>query len=173
MLTRVQKAQQIEWIKEQVATGKPVVYFGYRGIKITQLDELRNRIYEMSGLMKVIKTRLLKIALAGSNIQDVNALPVEMWDKPVAFIVGGNDSVQLAKVIAQFAKDHEIAEVFGGYVDNASVDRSVIQQLATLPGREELLTKVVGSLAAPIRGLVWSLQWNQYALISVLRQKLN
>lgn len=172
MLSRDQKAQQIEWIKAQIATGKPVVYFGYRGIKITELDDLRHRIYELGGLVKVVKTRLLKKALAGSKIQDINALPSDMWDKPVALIMGTDDSAVLAKTIAQFAKDHEIVELFGGYVDDATVDQSVIKQLATQLGREELLAKIVCSLAAPLRELVWSLRWNQQALISVLRQRV-
>lgn len=170
MLNRDQKAQQINWIKEQVATGKPVVYLGYRGIKIDELDDLRNRVCELGGLVKVVKTRLLKKALEGLNVQDINTLPVDMWGKPIALIVGSEDPVQLAKIIAQFAKDHEIAELFGGYIDQATADQSVIKQLATLPDREELLVRVVGSLAAPLRGLVWSLRWNQYALVSVLWQ---
>jgi large subunit ribosomal protein L10 len=168
MLSRDQKAQQIGWIKEQIGPGKPTVYLGYRGIEIDALDDLRNRIYELGGTVKVVKTRLLKIALKSHY-----NLPADMWVKPVALIIGNEDPVQLAKTIVEFAKDHEIVELFGGLIDSAIVDQSVIKQLATLPGREELLAKVVGSLAAPLRGLIWSLQWNQHALISVLRQKLN
>lgn len=170
MLSREQKAQQIEWLKEQVATGQPIVYLGYLGVKITELDELRGKIYELGGLVKVVKTRLLKKVLAGSKIQDINALPSDMWDKPIALIIGRGDLVVLAKTIARFAQDHEVVELFGGYIDSATVDQSIIKQLATLPGREELLAKIVGSLTAPIRGLVWGLRWNQYALVSALKQ---
>lgn len=176
MLSRQQKTQQIEWIKEQVATGKPVVYLGYRGVKIVELDELRNRIGELGGLIKVVKTRLLKKALLnhvkeqGGLELTLQPLPTDMWDKPIALIIGNEDSIALAKTITQFVKDHAIGEVFGGRIDSATVDRLVIKQLASLPGREELLVKVVGSLMAPIRGLVWALSWNQFALISVIKQ---
>lgn len=170
MLNRQQKAQQIDWVKEQVATGQPIVYLGYRGAKIVELDELRSKIYELGGLIKVVKTRLLKKAMEGSKIQDINALPADMWDKPVALIMGTEDPIALSKIIAQFTADHKIVELFGGYIDSTVVDQTVIKQLATLPGREELLAKVVGSLMAPLRGLVWGLRWNQFALISVIEQ---
>lgn len=170
MLSRDQKAQQIDWIKEQLATDQPVIYLGYRGTKIAELDELRDKIYELGGLVKVVKTRLLKKALAGSKIQDINALPADMWDKPVALVIGSEDPIALSKIIAQFTADHEIVELFGGYIDSAMVNQTIVKRLATLPSREELLAKVVGSLVTPLRELVWSLRWNQYALTSVLKQ---
>ncbi len=109
------------------------------------------------------KRNLLYIALKDKGIE----LTPEEIDGAVA-VAYGQDEVTPAKIISEFKKDHDQVEFYGGILENAYIDQAQVAQMATLPTKQELLAKVVGSLNAPVSGFVNVLAGNMRGLVNVL-----
>ena len=168
MLTREQKTQQINDLTGKLQKSKAVILSTYRGMKLDEQTQLRRTLKKEGISIQVVKNTLLKRVIE----TDGKELSAEILNKPLMAIFCSHDEISLAKLVAAFSKDHEKLKIVGGIYENQVVGEDVIKQLALLPSKEELLTKVVGSIAAPLSRLVGALRWNGYAIISVLNQRL-
>ena len=99
--------------------------------------------------MVVAKKTLFRLASKNNNLPE---LPDEVMDGPVSASFSYDDVIAPARVLYQFSKENENLELLGGIVDGRLVLKTDAKQLATLPSREELLAKLVGSMKAPISG---------------------
>lgn len=165
-ITREMKAERLAEVRDLLAKQQVIVFTNYQGLKAKEVDVVRLAVEPTDAKLLVTKNTLLRIALkeAGHNIEST------AFDQPLACIFGLADQVVTAKAIVKVAKEMEALEILGGIVDGQLVDEAAIQTLATLPGREELLAKLVGSVAAPLSGLVSVLSGNMRGLVSVLHQ---
>jgi large subunit ribosomal protein L10 len=165
-ITREMKAQRLAELNDLVARQQVVVFFNYHGLKAKEVDQVRLTVEPSGAQMVVTKNTLLRIALENAN------LPKEAtaFDQPLACVFGLTDQVATAKAAVKAAKDLEAVEILGGIVDGQVVSESVIRDLALLPGRDELLAKLVGSIASPLSGFVSVLSGNLRGLVSVLHQ---
>ena len=164
--TREYKEKLVETLTEHLKQSKSAVLVGYKGLKVIETEELRNKLREKKIHFHITKNTLFKIALSNTGIE----VAEELLDKPLAIAFATEDEVTPAKEIALFAKEHEAIEILGGILENEYIDENAIKQLASLPSREELYAKVVGSLAAPLSGMVNVLAGNIRGLVNVLGQ---
>lgn len=162
--TREQKAQELALLKEQIS-GKAVVFAGYSTLTVKALDELRGKLRESGATFKVTKNTLLKKAVEESGL---NNIPAEVFKVQLGIAASNQDEVDPNRIIVEFAKTNEALKILGGIVDGKFVDESGVRQLASLPSRDELNAKVVGSINAPLSGLVNVLAGNLRGLINVL-----
>ena len=162
--TRQQKEEMLESISEKIASQKAVIV-DYKGLSVSEMESLRNSLEEKGVSFSVIKNTLAKIALEKQNIVIDN----DILRKPLA-LAFSNDEVAGAKGVADFARDHEALEILGGIIENQFVSENTIKTLSMLPSREELYAKVVGSISAPLSGMVNVLAGNIRGLVSVLKQ---
>jgi large subunit ribosomal protein L10 len=162
--TRQQKEQMLEIISEKIASKKAVIV-DYKGLSVFEMESLRNTLEERGVSFSVIKNTLAKIALEKQGV----AVDAEVLKKPLA-LAFADDEVAGAKGVAEFARDHEKLEILGGIIENQFVPESTIKALSILPSREELYVKVVGSISAPLSGMVNVLAGNIRGLVSVLKQ---
>ncbi len=160
--SRSQKESSLKQLTEQL-DNKGVVFFNYGSLNMQQFQDLRGRMRAESGKLTVAKRNLLLLALKNKNIE-VDATTVT---GPVAVAVG-TDEVAPARIVAKFKKDNEQVELYGGLLENAFIDKAQVEQMATLPSRQELLAKVVGSMNAPLSGMVNVLAGNLRGLVNVL-----
>lgn len=162
--SREQKEAMLSMLDSNFKTKKAVIV-DYQGLSVFEMEELRNKL-EGNGIMfGVIKNTLAKIALKNSNIE----APDEILTKPLA-VAFSDDEVTPAKEIKNYSKEHEKLEILGGIIEKEFVPVATINSLALLPSREELYAKLVGSIAAPISGLVNVMAGNLRGLVSVLNQ---
>ena len=148
MLTRAQKEDQVAELKEKLGRATSLYVADYRGIDVEAANALRRRVRsEGDGQFeyRVCKNSVLRRAAEGSDFAQVS----DAFQGPTALAISFGDPVGLAKILDQFAEDHEAFEIKGGVVDGAAVDRGEIATLATLPGLDELRGKIVGLLQAP------------------------
>lgn len=165
-ITREMKAQRLAELKDLLAKQQVVVFTNYQGLKAKEVDQVRRGVEEGGSHYLVTKNTLLRIALKEAGLE----LESAAFDQPLACVFGLTDQVATAKSVVKVAKDLEALEILGGIVDGQLVDEAAIRTLATLPGREELLAKLVGTIAAPMSGLVSVLSGNMRGLVSVLHQ---
>lgn len=166
-LTRDEKNQLVESVAADLEKCRAVIFTEYHGITMKDTQNMRKKLRGGNVTFKVIKTTLLNLAMKKAKL----SVPSEVLNKPLAIAIGMDDEVVSAKLINDSAKEIEALKVVGGIIDGQYVDGDVIKRLALLPGRDELLGRVVGTLAAPMNGLMSVLQGNIRALMVILQQR--
>lgn len=165
-LNKEQKKEIVNNLKDRLTNIKAMIFTDYQGLKVNEIQELRRALRAKKIDYKVLKTTLIKKALAGSGIE----IEESIYSKPVAIAISETDEVEPSKVIYDFNKKNEKLEILGAIVNNEFYNTSQIKALALMPSREELYAKVVGSISAPLSGLVNVLQGNLRGLVSVIKQ---
>lgn len=169
LLTRAKKEQLVAQMSEKFSKTKAILVVNYQGLKVKEIDALKDKLAEENIGFQVIKNSLFKIALKKANIE----IDEKLLDNPVAIVWGDLDEVMPAKLTVEFGKTAEKLEILGGIVNDKFIDINTVNQLAALPGREELYAKLVGSLNAPMYRLVNALQGNLRSLVYILDQYKN
>lgn len=162
--TKQQKHETVQSLTEGIRGAKAVVFANFQGLKVSESEELRRKCRAEKVSFLASKKTLLKKALAGLGF-DVDA---ESFSGGVAVVMGTEDEVAPAKLIHDFAKTHEVAKTFGGIFEGKFIDAAKVKALASLPSKQELLAKLVGSINAPVSGFVNVLAGNLRGLVSVL-----
>lgn len=135
----------------------------YRGLTVTELGELRRQLHQSDISLQVVKNTLARRAAEGTGFK----VAEELFKGPVA-IAYGTDPVAMAKAISDFAKKHPHLAVQGGVLDGKLIDANGIKALASLPSREVLLSKMLGSMQSPISGFVRTLNEIPSSFVRVL-----
>lgn len=165
-LTKAQKQKILEDLKEKIARQKAMILVGISGLKVKDISDLRKKIKAVDGNLKVAKKTLIEKAFKESNlIFDKNK-----YKEEVALVFGFKDEISPAKTVYQFGLRNEKLKILAGFFEGKFKEGREIIALAQLPGREELLVRLVGSISAPITGFVNVLQGNIKGLIYVLKQ---
>ena len=153
MLTRTQKEEQVAELNEKFSRAKSVYVADYRGLDVAAADNLRQRIRKEGAgdfEYRVAKNAVLRRAVADL---DVAAL-ANHFEGPSAVAISFSDPVGLAKILSDFAKDHEVFELKGGLVDGEIIDTAQIAELAKLPSMDALRGMIIGLLQASATKLV-------------------
>ena len=166
LLTKEKKKELVKDLENRLENSKSVVLANYRGLKVSQIQALRDKMFASKIDLKVVKNKLFGIALKEKNI----SIEEGILDKPLLVAFDSRDEVAPCKMINEFTKENKALEILGGVINNKFAGITEIKVLANLPSREEMYAKVVGSCAAPIRGFVSVLAGNLRGLVSVLNQ---
>lgn len=162
------KIERVAKIKESIEQSKAIFIAEYRGLSVQQMTEIRAKVREAGGEMKVAKNRLALIALKEAGYE----VPDELSVGPNVYTFAYDDAVAVAKAIKEFAKvkANKALQVKGGFLGLKTLSGADVEALADLPSREELLAQTVGTIAAPIRGLVTVLSGTTRGLVTCLSQ---
>ena len=140
-------------IAEKLQKSASCVVVDYKGLKVEELTELRNKFREAGIDYKVYKNTLVRRAAAEvgnmAQFDDVNLVGTN------AIAFGYEDPVAPAKIVNDFAKTHPKIELKMGFVEGEFYDAENIKKLAEIPSREELIAKLLGSLKAPVSNFVY------------------
>ncbi len=140
------KQPVVDEIKSALDGAKGAVLVDYRGLTVEQDTQLRKQLREAGVVYKVYKNTLVKRAIQGSEFESLS----EYLEGPSAIAVSKDDATAPARILANFAKTAEALELKCGVVEGTFYDAKGIQVIATIPSREELLSKFLGSLQSPI-----------------------
>ena len=136
----------VEEIKESLNDAKTVVLVDYRGLTVEQDTKLRKTLREAGVIYKVYKNTMVKLAIDGTDFDSIK----EDLEGPTAVAVSKTDATAAARVLAKFAKENPALEIKSGIVEGTYYDAAGITKIATIPSREELLSKFLGSIQSPI-----------------------
>lgn len=166
------KIQIVEQLKGNLAEAKGVVLTDYQGLSVPEVEELRKSLAEARADYQVVKNTLLKLALEQSpkfNLPEAGQS--SKFVGPTAVILSYENEIQPLKALYDFAKEHKALEVKGGVFEGDWMVAEKLKEIASLPGREILLAKVVGMIQSPVVRLVGVGKSNQVGLIRVLQAK--
>ena len=151
-LNRQDKAAVIEEMKEIVSKSAAIVIAEYRGLTVEAVTKFRANARKQGVQLRVVKNTLVRRAVEGTPYTNIA-------DKFVGPIVYGfsSDPVAVAKVYAQFAKENDKLVIKGGAMGDQLLDVAGVNQLATMPSRDELLAKLMATMNEPVAKFVRTL----------------
>jgi large subunit ribosomal protein L10 len=151
-LNRQEKAVVIEEVSAEIARAQSVIIAEYRGLDVASVTVLRKTARESGVYLRVLKNTLVRRAVTGSPFEGLSG----QLTGPLIYGIS-TDPVAAAKVLAGFAKSNEQLVIKGGALPNNVLSQDGVKALATMPSREELLSKLLGTMQAPITQFVRTL----------------
>ena len=148
MSKAIEKKQElVNQIAEEIKASTSVVIADYRGLNVAEVTELRNNMRNEGLTFKVYKNSLVRRAMEQAGIEGLDGV----LTGPNAFAFSTDDAVAPARVLNDFAKEHENLELKAGVIEGKVADQAEIKAIATLPSREGLLSMLLSVLTAPMR----------------------
>jgi len=165
-MNKNEKTQAISELEAAIGKARNAFLIDFKGVTVPQVTELRKQVRETGSKYLVVKNTLALIALKDSPMIGMK----DRFSGPTAVAYNSTDAVKLAKALTRFAKDVPAMQFKGAMLDGQVVPTEQIQTIASLPSREELISKLLFVLQSPIRGLATVLQANIRNLAVVLDQ---
>ena len=167
---RPEKAGKVAELKDLLSSSKGAVLVDYCGLTVAEDTELRSKMREAGVKYMVAKNTFIRIAAKEAGVEGLDSY----LEHNTAVAFSAEDPVAPAKILNDFSKDHNALELKAGILDGKVIALDEVKALAELPSRDELLAKLVGSMQAPISGLVNVLQGtirNFVYTLEAVRQK--
>ena len=139
----------IEEIQSSIKDAKSVVVVDYRGLTVEQDTRLRKTLRENNVTYKVYKNTMINFAIKGTEFESL----APYLEGPTAIAISTEDATAPARAICKFAKEAPKLEVKAGVVEGTMYDAKGIAQVASVPSKEELLAKLLGSMKSPISNI--------------------
>lgn len=143
-MDRAEKREFVTSLNDVFSNTGSVVVAHYAGLTVAQMNDLRSKMREAGGTVKVAKNRLAKIALQGTESEGMQAL-----FKGQTLIAYSDDPVVAPKVASDFAKTNDNLVIIGGSMGSTALDAEGVKALATLPSLDELRARIVGMIQTP------------------------
>ena len=140
------KQPVVQAIAEDVKDAVSVVLVDYRGLTVAEDTEMRKQLREAGVVYKVCKNTMMKRAFEGTDFAQLD----EYLEGPNAIAISKEDATAPARILSKFAKEAPALELKAGVVEGNYYDVDGIKSLASIPSREELLSKLLGSMQSPI-----------------------
>lgn len=156
-ISKDKKTTLVADLTELLSNSKMVVYAKYEGLTVAELQELRKMAREANIKIKVVKNRLVKVAMkeiAAYKDTDASGLTGQLL-----YALGTDEDFDAAKVLTKFAKTHAKMELVGGFNgEGATLSKEEVTTLGSLPTKNELIAQVVDTLLSGINGVVSGLE---------------
>ena len=168
-MDRAQKEDLVAELGQIFESSGVVVVAHYAGITVAEMQDLRARMREAGGSVRVAKNRLAKIALEGKD----NASLANLLSGMTVFAYS-EDPVAAAKVAEGYAKDNKKFEILGGAMGETALDRAGVKAVSDMPSRDELIASIVGCIGAPgsnIAGAIGAPASNIASILSTIEEK--
>ncbi len=143
------KKPVVDEISAVVKGAQSVVLVDYRGLTVEQDTNLRKQLREAGINYKVYKNTLMNFAFQGTDCEGLT----DLLEGPSAMASCETDATAPARVLCKFAKTASALEIKGGVVEGTVYDAAGIERISAIPSREELLSKLLGSLQSPVTNL--------------------
>ncbi len=158
------KEAAVQQLTRRLADAESLFFTNYAGLSVEEITKLRGELRKDGNTYAVVKNTLFRIA-AG---EDLAGKLEGLLSGSTGVVFAGSDPVAPAKALKQFSDSVKPIGIKAAYIDGQVVDAKQVYELAKLPPRSELIARLVGSLASPLRGLVTVLSGNQSGLVRAL-----
>ncbi|MBQ6320612.1 50S ribosomal protein L10 [Candidatus Saccharibacteria bacterium] len=152
-ISKTKKTNLVADLTELLSNAKATVFARYQGLTVAELQELRKEAREAGVKIKVVKNRLVRVAMneiAVYKDTDTTGLTGQLL-----YAISDADEVMPAKVLANFAKTHEALALAGGFSDlGAALSEDEVKALASMPSKNEMIAQVVATLLSPMGDVI-------------------
>ena len=168
-MDRAQKEKVVDELGQIFESSGVVVVSHYEGMTVAEMQDLRAKMSEAGGSVRVAKNRLAKIALNGQPCESVSEYLTGM-----TVLAYSEDPVAAAKVVDAYAKENDKLVILGGAMGDTALDVAGVKAVALMPSREELIASIVGCIGAPasnIAGAIGAPASNIASILSTIEEK--
>ncbi len=168
-MDRAQKEKVVEELGQIFESSGVVVVAHYQGLTVAEMQDLRGRVRDAGGSVRVAKNKLAKIALEGTPAAGIADLMGGM-----TVLAYSEDPVAAAKAADDFAKDNDKYVILGGAMGENILDTDGVKAVAKMPSREELIASIAGCIGAPaanIAGAIGAPASNIASILSTIEEK--
>uniref|UniRef100_A0A7C4M0C6 Large ribosomal subunit protein uL10 n=1 Tax=candidate division CPR3 bacterium TaxID=2268181 RepID=A0A7C4M0C6_UNCC3 len=162
--SKIQKENTLANIKSKIADAKSVVFTDYKGMKMSELQELRKNIKSKGG-----KFEITKITLVGKAFDNTEKVKEIVNKSSLAVAYSIEDEVSAPKEVKKFSKTNPNIKILGGYYEGGFLNAEEMMHLADIPSKEELIVKLLGTLQSPIMKTVQILGGQTPKLVRTLQ----
>ena len=148
------KKAMVKQLTERLQNAQAGVLADYRGLTVEQDTELRRKLREANVEYTVLKNSIIRFAAKEVGLEDLDSVLVG----PTAIATSNDDVISPAKVLCDFAKGNDLLEIKAGFVEGKVISIDEVKQYASIPSKEVLISKMMGSLQSPISKLARTLQ---------------
>ena len=168
-MDRAQKEQLVDELGQGFESSGVVVVSHYEGMTVAEMQDLRAKMREVGGSVRVTKNKLAKIALEGKPCASIAELLSGM-----TVLAYSEDPVAAAKVVQDYSKENDKLVILGGAMGDQALDVAGVKAVAAMPSREELIASIVGCIGAPasnIAGAIGAPASNIASILSTIEEK--
>ena len=151
-LTLDEKKVVVAEVSAKLSGAQAAMLAEYRGLSVAQMTALRRKAYDGKVYLRVVKNTLARRAVEGTGFECLK----DQMVGPLAFAASA-DPVAVAKILSEFAKENALLKIKAGAMSGKLMSLAQITALAVLPGREQLLAQLLGTMQAPIQKFVQTL----------------
>lgn len=175
-MKKQEKTFFVENLSKELASATSIVLVDYSGLTVKMQQDLKKRLKGSGARMEIVKNTLFKLAGKESKL-DQNTLTDSVLSGPLALIITEDDPVAPIQILGKFAKEFvseaglPIPNFKVGIVEGSFQDKEGLSKISSLPSKEILYAQAVGSISAPMYGIVGVLQGNLQKLIYILKTK--
>ena len=141
------KAEVVKQTVELLNNAESAIVVDYRGLTVAEVTDLRKQLRDAGVKMSVIKNKILDRAVEGTDYEDLR----DTFVGPTAVAFSDEDPIAPAKILKKFADDHDALEIKGGFIEKKVKTLDEINEYATMPSREDLLSMLASALQDPMR----------------------
>jgi large subunit ribosomal protein L10 len=170
LITKAKKEEQLQSLKEKLQRSEALFVTTFKGIKVSEVNEVRKLVREKGGEYRVFKNTLIRIGTEETPFKPV----MDYVEGPTALVFSYRDPVEIAKALKDFIKTHPALEIKGLVIQGKGYDARMIDELVKLPPREVLLAQVLGTIQAPLSnfvGLMSALLRNFLYVLKAIEEK--
>lgn len=169
-ISKDKKQQLVADLNEILSDAKMTVFAKYQGLSVADMQELRNLARENNVKIKVVKNRLVRVAMGEIAVYkdtDTSALEGQLL-----YAISADDEVAPAQVLAKFAKEHQALELKGAFsAEGKNLNEQEVLELSKLPSKDQLIGQVVNMLTGTVNDVTNALSGNLHALLDGVADK--
>ncbi|MDO4505280.1 MAG: 50S ribosomal protein L10 [Candidatus Nanosyncoccaceae bacterium] len=169
-ISKDKKQQLVADLNEILSDAKMTVFAKYQGLSVSELQELRHLARENNVKIKVVKNRLVRVAMGEIAVYkdtDTSALEGQLL-----YAISNDDEVAPAQVLAKFAKEHQALELKGAFsAEGKNLNEQEVVELSKLPSKDQLIGQVVNMLTGTVNDVTNALSGNLHALLDGVADK--
>ncbi len=166
-LNRQEKEKRVDWLNEQFRDVKALFLTNFQGLSVSEMNALRSELRNRGINYKVMKNTLVRLAYQDTDVATLG--PDFVGPRAAAWTEASDNVPAMAKVLVDFAKAHPNLTLIRGVLDGKLIEPNDMEVLSTLPPREELIARVLGTMKAPVNAFVSTLAAVPRSFLTVLK----
>jgi len=169
-ISRDKKQTLVAELTDLLSSAKATAFAQYTGLTVVELQELRRRAREANVTIRVVKNRLVRVAM--SQVSAYKKTDTSGLTGQLIYAISAEDEVAPAQVLHKFAKDHPELQLLGGFSDEGLlIGAEDVKALAGLPSKDQLIAEVVAQLLSPVHDTINALSGNLHGLLDGIEAK--
>lgn len=161
------KLDAVKMLTDAFESAKSAAFIDYTGMNMSSMGVLRQMLTDSGSKMQISKNTLTKIAIKNAGLPD-ELTKDKILAGQTAIVFGNEDAVVPIQILGKFAKENELATFKAGVIEGTFQDKASLTKISLLPTKAELQAQTMGAIAAPLYGIVGTLQASMQKLIFVL-----